>query len=124
MILKMFCFRKMLLHLPKQEVHLNERFPFFFLNMFIFIGLYPKDSKAEDFSFADVYDPPGFSGVRLGDARVWNLFNQVKSKCVSIYAPISVLCFYGLCTFSFALEWSSGSTMPKVITFQTQCHCL
>lgn len=41
-------------------------------------GLYPKNAKPEDFSFADVYDPPTFTGVRLGDARVWNLFNQLR----------------------------------------------
>ena len=29
-------------------------------------GLYPATAKKEDFSFADVYDPPSFGGLRLG----------------------------------------------------------
>lgn len=40
-------------------------------------GLYPKTSKPEDFSFTDVYDPRTFSGVRLGEARVWSIFNRI-----------------------------------------------
>eukprot|EP00750_Incisomonas_marina_P012629 INCI17126.2.p1 GENE.INCI17126.2~~INCI17126.2.p1 ORF type:complete len:622 (+),score=107.48 INCI17126.2:144-2009(+) len=41
-------------------------------------GLYPATAKKEDFSFSDIYDPPTFSGVRLGEARVWNLFTQIN----------------------------------------------
>jgi len=40
-------------------------------------GLYPKTAKPEDFSFNAVYDPPTFAGVRLGEARVWSIFNSV-----------------------------------------------
>merc|ERR1711871_1625217 len=41
------------------------------------IGLYPKDRPAEEFSFSDTYDPCTFGGVRLGEARVWNIFNAL-----------------------------------------------
>jgi len=41
------------------------------------VGLYPKDADAQDFSFSDIYDPVTFTGVRLGETRVWNLFNQI-----------------------------------------------
>ena len=39
--------------------------------------LYPATSDCKDFSFSDTYDPVTFSGVRLGEARVWNIFNPV-----------------------------------------------
>ena len=32
-------------------------------------GLYPATAKKEDFSFSDIYDPPTFSGVRLGSSH-------------------------------------------------------
>mmetsp|Transcript_10305 Transcript_10305/g.19477 ORF Transcript_10305/g.19477 Transcript_10305/m.19477 type:complete len:589 (+) Transcript_10305:44-1810(+) len=38
------------------------------------IGLYPASAKKEDFSFSDVFDPVSFTGARLAEARVWNLF--------------------------------------------------
>ncbi len=41
------------------------------------IGLYPKDGRAEDFSFSDVYDPVSFTSARFCEARVFNLFNAV-----------------------------------------------
>jgi len=40
-------------------------------------GLYPKTAKPEDFSFTDVYDPVTFSGARLGEARVWSIYNSI-----------------------------------------------
>jgi dipeptidase len=40
-------------------------------------GLYPKDAPAADFSFCDAYDPLTFTGARLAEARVWNLFRQI-----------------------------------------------
>ena len=33
--------------------------------------------KDDDFSFSDTYDPVGFTGARLAEARVWNMFRQV-----------------------------------------------
>ena len=33
-------------------------------------GFYPQDGKDEDFSFSDVYNPVGFEGARLCEARV------------------------------------------------------
>jgi hypothetical protein len=41
------------------------------------VGLYPKDGKPEDFSFSDTYDPVSFTGARVAEARVWNLFKQI-----------------------------------------------
>ena len=38
-------------------------------------GLYKGTD--EDFSFSDTYDPVGFTGARLAEARVWNMFRQV-----------------------------------------------
>ena len=40
-------------------------------------GLYPANASADDFSFADAYDPVTFSGARFCDARVWSFFSQV-----------------------------------------------
>lgn len=48
-------------------------------------GLYPKDGKPEDFSFSDTYDPTTFSGVRLGEARVWNIFQPASGGAFSEY---------------------------------------
>eukprot|EP00746_Dinoflagellata_sp_MGD_P089058 gnl/MRDRNA2_/MRDRNA2_35178_c0_seq1.p1 gnl/MRDRNA2_/MRDRNA2_35178_c0~~gnl/MRDRNA2_/MRDRNA2_35178_c0_seq1.p1 ORF type:complete len:614 (-),score=114.84 gnl/MRDRNA2_/MRDRNA2_35178_c0_seq1:163-2004(-) len=48
-------------------------------------GLYPKSSKPEDFSFSDTYDPATFSGVRLGEARVWNIFQPASGGAFSEY---------------------------------------
>jgi len=48
-------------------------------------GLYPKDGKPEDFSFSDIYDKPTFSGVRLGEARVWNIFQPASGGAFSEY---------------------------------------
>lgn len=44
------------------------------------IGLYPADAKDEDFSFSDTFDPVSFSGARLAEARVWELFRQVSES--------------------------------------------
>jgi dipeptidase len=41
-------------------------------------NLYPATSQKEDFSFSDIYDPATFGGVRLGEARVWNIFNKIN----------------------------------------------
>mmetsp|Transcript_14619 Transcript_14619/g.35644 ORF Transcript_14619/g.35644 Transcript_14619/m.35644 type:complete len:430 (+) Transcript_14619:1886-3175(+) len=49
------------------------------------IGLYPKDKPDEEFSFSDTYDPVTFGGVRLGEARVWDLFNSVTEGGFSDY---------------------------------------
>lgn len=38
-------------------------------------GLYPQDADPELFSFSDVYDPVSFTGARLAEARVWNIFH-------------------------------------------------
>ena len=43
-------------------------------------GLYPKDKPASEFSFSDTYDPVSFSGARLSEARVWNLFRQISGS--------------------------------------------
>ena len=43
-------------------------------------GLYPKNGKDEDFSFADAYDPITGTMARLAEARVWNLYHQVAAK--------------------------------------------
>lgn len=43
------------------------------------VGLYPKDGKQEDFSFSDVYDPVSFGGMRLAEARVWNIFHSATN---------------------------------------------
>jgi dipeptidase len=40
-------------------------------------GLYPPSAPADDFSFADAYDPLTWSGARFCDARVWSFFSQV-----------------------------------------------
>ena len=40
-------------------------------------GLYPASARAEDFSFADVFDPITVIGARLCEARVWDLFRHV-----------------------------------------------
>jgi len=48
-------------------------------------GLYPKNGKAEDFSFSDTYDKPVFAGVRLGEARVWNIFQPASGGAFSEY---------------------------------------
>lgn len=44
------------------------------------IGVYPADSKDEDFSFSDVYDPVTFSGARFCEARVWSMFGSVLGE--------------------------------------------
>jgi dipeptidase len=36
------------------------------------------DGKDADFSFADVYNPVGFSGARFCDARIWSVFRKVS----------------------------------------------
>lgn len=48
-------------------------------------GLYPAQGNAEDFSFSDVFDPPTFGGVRLGEARVWNIFQPASGGAFSTY---------------------------------------
>eukprot|EP00931_Biecheleriopsis_adriatica_P073435 TRINITY_DN47718_c0_g1_i1.p1 TRINITY_DN47718_c0_g1~~TRINITY_DN47718_c0_g1_i1.p1 ORF type:complete len:621 (+),score=95.31 TRINITY_DN47718_c0_g1_i1:211-1863(+) len=48
-------------------------------------GLYPKHGKPSDFSFSDTYDPVTFSGVRLGEARVWNIFQPASGGAFSEY---------------------------------------
>lgn len=48
-------------------------------------GLYPKDGKPEAFSFSDIYDKPLFAGVRLGEARVWNIFQPASGGAFSEY---------------------------------------
>ena len=40
-------------------------------------GLYPADSKPEDFDFSQVYDPVNVISARLCEARVWDLFRHV-----------------------------------------------
>merc|ERR1711871_42587 len=40
-------------------------------------GLYPSTARPEDFSFSDTYDPVSFGGARMGEARVWNIFNDL-----------------------------------------------
>lgn len=42
------------------------------------MNLYPKTAPAAQFSFSDVYDPVSFTGARLAEARVFNLFNAVS----------------------------------------------
>jgi hypothetical protein len=49
------------------------------------VGLYPKDGAPEDFSFSDVYDPVSFTGARLAEARVWNLFNALSDGAFMPY---------------------------------------
>ena len=41
-------------------------------------GLYTGTDA--DFSFSDTYDPVGFTGARLAEARVWNMFRQVADN--------------------------------------------
>jgi len=43
------------------------------------IGLYPVDSPVERFSFSDTFDPLGFLGARVAEARVWELFRQISN---------------------------------------------
>lgn len=40
-------------------------------------GLYPNHADDKSFSFSDVYDPVTFTGARLAEARVWNLFRAI-----------------------------------------------
>lgn len=40
-------------------------------------GLYPAHADPALFSFSDTFDPVGFTGARLAEARVWNFFRQV-----------------------------------------------
>lgn len=37
----------------------------------------PPPHHPQDFSFSDIYDPISFTGARLAEARVWNMFRQV-----------------------------------------------
>lgn len=48
-------------------------------------GYYPVGSKAEDFDFSAVYDAPTFTSVRLGEARVWNIYNKGSSEDMNEY---------------------------------------
>ena len=48
-------------------------------------GLYPPDAKAEDFSFSDTYDPMTFTGARIAEARVWNIFLAVAGESMMPY---------------------------------------
>jgi dipeptidase len=48
-------------------------------------GLYPHNAAKEDFSFSDVYDPVTFTGARLAEARVFNLFNAVSDNAFAPY---------------------------------------
>ena len=41
------------------------------------LGLY--SGAVEDFSFSDTYDPVGFTGARVAEARVWEMFRQVSA---------------------------------------------
>lgn len=49
------------------------------------IGLYPKDAKPEDFSFSDIYDPIVFGSARLGEARVWNIYELAAPGSMDDY---------------------------------------
>ena len=50
-------------------------------------GLYPRTGKSEEFSFSDIYDPPTFSGVRMGEARVWDIFQRASGGAFEEYLP-------------------------------------
>jgi len=43
------------------------------------LGLYPANGNKADFSFSDTYDPLSFTGARVAEARVWELFRQVSA---------------------------------------------
>lgn len=43
-------------------------------------GLYPKDKPDSEFSFSDTFDPISFTGARLCECRVWNMFRQVAAE--------------------------------------------
>ena len=45
------------------------------------------DGKDEDFSFADVYNPLTFDGLRFCDARVWSFFNLYADADMSRWLP-------------------------------------
>jgi len=40
------------------------------------LGLYPEGAPTRAFSFSDTYDPVTFTGARVAEARVWELFRQ------------------------------------------------
>ena len=48
-------------------------------------GLFPKDASEASFSFSDTYDPVTFGGVRLGEARVWNIFQPASGGAFGEY---------------------------------------
>lgn len=48
-------------------------------------GLYPSDAKAEDFSFSDIYDPVTFTSVRMGETRVWSIFEAASGGAFGDY---------------------------------------
>ena len=43
-------------------------------------GLYPSDKADSEFSFSDTFDPVSFTGARLCECRVWNMFRQVAAE--------------------------------------------
>ena len=50
------------------------------------IGLYPKDSPAEDFSFSDIYDPVTFEG-----ARFCEVFSRIMGEEWSNTSPLAAV---------------------------------
>jgi dipeptidase len=46
-------------------------------------GLYPPSAPANKFSFSDTFDPPNFHGVRLGEARVFHIFQPASGGAFS-----------------------------------------
>lgn len=63
-----------------QDDPANCRFAHDVVDFAVEHGLYPKDADPRDFSFSDTFDPVGFTGARLAEARVWNMFRQVADE--------------------------------------------
>ena len=66
------------------------------------IGVYSPTAPDADFNFREAYDPISFSGARFGEARVWNIFQEVCNGCVASH-------------LSFAQGYNLSNSMPLFV---------
>ena len=67
------------------------------------IGVFPPTAPDADFNFREAYDPISFSGARFGEARVWNIFQEICGGCVASH-------------LDFAQGYNLTNSMPLFVT--------